>query len=72
MSDGLFADVPVVTRDQVEHAKPDPDLFVEAARRLGVAVTRKSPTSRTYARSRSIPARHTDNRGRGPLGARQC
>jgi HAD superfamily hydrolase (TIGR01509 family) len=29
-------DVPVVTRDQVEHAKPNPDLFVEAARRLGV------------------------------------
>ena len=25
----------VVTRDQVEYAKPDPDLFVEAARRLG-------------------------------------
>jgi phosphoglycolate phosphatase-like HAD superfamily hydrolase len=28
--------VPVVTRDQVAHAKPDPDLFLEAARRLGV------------------------------------
>ena len=27
--------VVVVTRDQVEYAKPDPDLFVEAARRLG-------------------------------------
>jgi HAD superfamily hydrolase (TIGR01509 family) len=26
----------VVTRDQVRYAKPDPDLFVEAARRLGV------------------------------------
>ena len=25
----------VVTRDQVRYAKPDPDLFVEAARRLG-------------------------------------
>ena len=25
----------VVTRDQVKYAKPDPDLFVEAARRLG-------------------------------------
>lgn len=25
----------VVTRDQVHYAKPDPDLFVEAARRLG-------------------------------------
>ena len=27
----------VVTRDQVQYAKPDPDLFVEAARRLGVS-----------------------------------
>jgi HAD superfamily hydrolase (TIGR01509 family) len=29
--------VPIVTRDHVEHAKPDPDLFLEAARRLGAA-----------------------------------
>jgi HAD superfamily hydrolase (TIGR01509 family) len=29
----------VVTRDQVAHAKPDPDLFVEAAARLGVDVS---------------------------------
>jgi HAD superfamily hydrolase (TIGR01509 family) len=29
-------DVPIVTRDQVAHAKPNPDLFIEAARRLGV------------------------------------
>jgi HAD superfamily hydrolase (TIGR01509 family) len=29
-------EVPVVTRDQVAHAKPNPDLFIEAARRLGV------------------------------------
>jgi HAD superfamily hydrolase (TIGR01549 family) len=28
--------VPVVTRDQVRHAKPDPDLFLAAAERLGV------------------------------------
>jgi HAD superfamily hydrolase (TIGR01509 family) len=27
--------VPIVTRDLVPHAKPDPDLFLEAARRLG-------------------------------------
>jgi HAD superfamily hydrolase (TIGR01549 family) len=32
------ADVPVVTRDQVEHAKPDPDLFLAAAERLGADV----------------------------------
>ncbi len=30
--------VPVVTRDQVRHAKPDPDLFLTAAQRLGVDV----------------------------------
>ncbi len=33
---GVAPGVPVVTRDQVEHAKPDPDLFLAAARRLGV------------------------------------
>ena len=27
----------VITRDEVRYAKPDPDLFVEAARRLGTA-----------------------------------
>jgi HAD superfamily hydrolase (TIGR01509 family) len=32
------AEVPVVTRDDVRHAKPDPDLFVAAASRLGVDV----------------------------------
>jgi len=32
------ARVPVVTRDQVRHAKPDPDLFVTAAERLGVDI----------------------------------
>jgi HAD superfamily hydrolase (TIGR01509 family) len=30
--------VPVVTRDQVRHAKPDPDLFLTAADRLGVDI----------------------------------
>jgi HAD superfamily hydrolase (TIGR01509 family) len=30
--------IPIVTRDLVRYAKPDPDLFLEAARRLGVAV----------------------------------
>jgi len=33
------AGVPVVTRDQVAHAKPDPDLFLAAASRLGVDIT---------------------------------
>jgi HAD superfamily hydrolase (TIGR01509 family) len=32
-------DVPIVTRDQVAHAKPNPDLFLEAARRLRVDAT---------------------------------
>jgi HAD superfamily hydrolase (TIGR01509 family) len=30
--------VPVVTRDEVVHAKPDPDLFLRAAERLDVAI----------------------------------
>jgi len=32
------ADVPVITRDQVPRAKPDPDLFLTAAERLGVPI----------------------------------
>ena len=35
---GLEETVPVVTRDLGPHGKPDPDLFVEAARRLGVDI----------------------------------
>jgi HAD superfamily hydrolase (TIGR01509 family) len=30
--------VPVITRDLVKHAKPDPDLFLAAAQRLGVRI----------------------------------
>lgn len=30
--------VPVITRDQVSHAKPDPDLFLTAAKALGVEI----------------------------------
>jgi HAD superfamily hydrolase (TIGR01509 family) len=33
---GVLPDVPVVTRDEVRRAKPDPDLFLAAAQRLGV------------------------------------
>lgn len=36
---GVPSGVPVVTRDQVEHAKPDPDLFLAAAERLGIPIT---------------------------------
>ena len=36
---GVPPDVPIVTRDQVAHAKPDPDLFLVAASRLGVDIT---------------------------------
>ena len=32
------AQVPVVTRDQVKYAKPDPDLFLAAAERLGAPI----------------------------------
>ena len=32
--------IPVVTRDQVKYAKPDPDLFLAAAARLDVAIER--------------------------------
>jgi HAD superfamily hydrolase (TIGR01509 family) len=35
---GVDPRVPIVTRDQVEHAKPDPDLFLAAAERLGVDI----------------------------------
>jgi HAD superfamily hydrolase (TIGR01509 family) len=33
---GLAPDTPMVTRDMVAHAKPDPDLFLAAAAQLGV------------------------------------
>jgi HAD superfamily hydrolase (TIGR01549 family) len=33
-----FDTVPIVTRDQVKYAKPDPDLFLAVANKLGVAV----------------------------------
>ena len=36
---GVADEVPVITRDQVKHAKPDPDLFLAAAARLGVDIT---------------------------------
>ena len=35
---GLSDDVPVITRDLVRHAKPDPDLFLAAAEKLGVEI----------------------------------
>ena len=35
---GTGAEIPIITRDQVPHAKPDPDLFLAAAARLGVEV----------------------------------
>jgi HAD superfamily hydrolase (TIGR01509 family) len=37
---GVPETTPVVTRDQVAHAKPDPDLFLAAAERLGVDIGR--------------------------------
>src|SRR5882672_3921085 len=35
---GVPSQVPIITRDQVEYAKPDPDLFLAAAERLGVPI----------------------------------
>jgi HAD superfamily hydrolase (TIGR01509 family) len=37
---GAPSDLPVVTRDQVRYAKPDPDLFLAAADRLGLPIER--------------------------------
>jgi HAD superfamily hydrolase (TIGR01509 family) len=36
---GLSEDVPVITRDLVRYAKPDPDLFLAAAEKLGVEIS---------------------------------
>jgi HAD superfamily hydrolase (TIGR01549 family) len=36
---GVPPEIPVITRDQVAHAKPDPDLFLAAAERLHVDIT---------------------------------
>jgi len=35
---GVRPEVPVITRDEVQHAKPDPDLFLAAAQRLNVPI----------------------------------
>ena len=36
---GIQGDVPIITRDMVQHAKPDPDLFLAAAEKLGIDIT---------------------------------
>jgi HAD superfamily hydrolase (TIGR01549 family) len=35
---GVADDIPMTTRDMVRHAKPDPDLFLAAAEKLGVPI----------------------------------
>jgi HAD superfamily hydrolase (TIGR01509 family) len=35
---GVGPEIPIVTRDQVEYAKPDPDLFLAAAARLNLDI----------------------------------
>jgi HAD superfamily hydrolase (TIGR01509 family) len=37
---GVTAEIPVITRREVQRAKPDPDLFLAAAERLNVPITR--------------------------------
>lgn len=36
---GITEDVPIITRDLVRHAKPDPDLFLAAAEKLHVPIS---------------------------------
>lgn len=36
---GISEDVPIITRDLVRRAKPDPDLFLAAAEKLGIAIS---------------------------------
>ena len=36
---GVGDDIPLITRDMVRHAKPDPDLFLAAAEKLGVSIS---------------------------------
>jgi HAD superfamily hydrolase (TIGR01549 family) len=36
---GISDDIPIITRDMVRYAKPDPDLFLAAADRLGVPIS---------------------------------
>jgi HAD superfamily hydrolase (TIGR01549 family) len=36
---GIDTEVPTITRDMVQHAKPDPDLFFAAAEKLGVDIS---------------------------------
>src|SRR4026208_1015896 len=35
---GVGDDIPIITRDMVQHAKPDPDLFLAAAEKLGIPI----------------------------------
>src|SRR4026209_1923644 len=35
---GVGEDIPIITRDMVQHAKPDPDLFLAAAEKLGIPI----------------------------------
>jgi HAD superfamily hydrolase (TIGR01509 family) len=37
---GIGSEVPVITRQEVERAKPDPELFLAAAKRLNVPIAR--------------------------------
>ena len=62
---GLPDDAPMVTRDMVAHAKPDPDLFLAAAALLGV-----DPGTPSWSGTASGPAaaRRAGDRDRRPVG----
>ena len=55
-------DAPLVTRDQVAHAKPDPDLFLAAAERLGVDDRRLRSSWATASGTCWPPAAHGPGR----------
>ena len=72
-------EVPVVTRDQVPHAKPEPDLFLAAAERLKVPIDCTVVVGDSVLGSPRRPSRSGAGRGaplrrlrRGGTRARRC
>jgi beta-phosphoglucomutase-like phosphatase (HAD superfamily) len=61
---GVAPEVPVITRDAVDRAKPDPDLFLAAAARLDQAIPQAMhPDVRAYLVQRGMdPSQHHQRR----------